>query len=178
MNLKKLSIVIVAVTGMGLSSGNSFAKSEDVNVGIVNFQKALQEVQSGKTAKSNLEKEVTKKRTKVESLQKEVQKMSDTFQKKMSILSEKARTEEGMKIQQKAGELQALQQQSQMELQQKELELTKPIIEGLRGLIPELARKRKLDFVFEASAGVLLYSKSQTDITEELIALYDEKNKK
>ncbi|NCN42279.1 OmpH family outer membrane protein [bacterium] len=177
MKLKNIFLT-VAIASLGFSSTSAFAKSDDVNVGIVNFQKALQDVQNGKTARASLEKEVAKKRGKVESLQKEVQKMNDTFQKKMSVLSEKARTEEGMKIQQKVGELQQLQQQSQMELQQKEVELTKPIIEGLRALIPELSRKRKLDFVFEASAGVLLYSKSQTDITEELIALYDEKNKK
>ena len=175
----KINQKLVLTLGLMLSfAGNAVAKSDALGVGVVNFQRALQEVKKGKTARASLEKEVTKRRTKVEKLQKEVQKLNETFQKKVSILSEKARNEEGMKIQKKMGELQMLQQQSQMELQQKELELTKPIIDGLRALIPELSRKRKLDFVFEGSAGVLLYSKTQTDITEELIALYDDKNKK
>ena len=168
-------IITVAAIALLVSQAQA---AEAVNVGVVNFQRALQEVQSGKSAKGRLEQEVTKKRKKVEDLQKEVQKLNEAFQKKASVLSEKARNEEGMKIQKKVAELQELQQKSAMEIQQREMELTRPIIDGLRALIPELSRKRKLDFVFEASAGVLLYSKTQTDITEELIALYDEKNKK
>lgn len=151
--------------------------AQALNVGVVNIQRALLETKKGKAAKTDLDAQVTKRRGEVEKLQAEAQKMNEAFQKKASVLSEKARNEEGMKIQQKLGELQALQQRSQLEFQQKELEMTRPIIEGLRALIPEVSRKRKMDLVFEASSGVLLYAKTQTDLTEELIALYDEKNK-
>ncbi|MEO5667620.1 MAG: OmpH family outer membrane protein [Bdellovibrionota bacterium] len=150
----------------------------EVAVGTVNFQKALQEVNRGKSAKASLEKEVETRRKDVEKLQGDIQKMNEEFQKKAPVLSEKARVEQGSKIQQKIGQLQEMQQKAQVELQGKEAELTRPIIEGLRALIPELSRKRKLDLVFEASSGILLYSTSQTDITEELIRLYDDKNKK
>jgi len=149
----------------------------EVSVGLVNFQKALQETKRGQSAKASLEKEVDSRRKAVEKLQTEVQKMNEDFQKKAPVLSEKARVEQGSKIQQKLAQLQEMQQKAQMELQGKEAELTRPIIEGLRALIPEVSRKRKLDLVFESSSGVMLYATSQTDITEELIRLYDEKNK-
>jgi outer membrane protein len=161
-----------------IATGSLSVFAAEVSVGTVNFQKALQETGRGKTAKASLEKEVETRRKEVEKLQGEIQKMNEEFQKKAPVLSEKARMEQGSKIQQKLGQMQELQQKAQMELQGKEAELTRPIIEGLRALIPELSRKRKLDLVFEASSGVLLHATSQTDITEELIRLYDEKNKK
>jgi outer membrane protein len=153
------------------------AEASKISVGVVNFQQAIQEVNRGKTAKSNLEKEVETRRKQVEKTQAELQKMNEDFQKKASALNEKARNEQGMKIQEKYAQMQEMQQRFQMELQQKEAELTRPIIEGLRALVPEVSRKRKLDLVFEASSGILLYSTNQTDITEELIRLYDSKNK-
>lgn len=173
MKIWKKAVMMSMVLGFGLAT----LSAEALNVGVVNIQKALIETKKGKSAQASLNAEITKRRGEVEKLQSEVQKMNEAFQKKASVLSDKARNEEGMKIQQKLAELQGLQQQSQVEFQQKELEMTRPIIEGLRKLIPEISRKRKMDLVFEASSGVLLYSKSQTDLTEELIALYDEKNK-
>jgi outer membrane protein len=158
-------------------AGSALSQASTLNVGVVNFQKALQEVKQGQAAKALLEKQVDSKRKEIDKLQKEVQKLNEEFQKKASVLSEKARQEKGMQIQEKIVSLQELQQKSQMELQQKEAELTRPIIEGLRALVPELSRQRKLDLVFEASSGVLLYSTNQTDITEELIRAYNEKNK-
>lgn len=161
-----------------VAAGSSTVIAAEINVGLVNFQKALQETSRGKNAKASLEKEVESRRKEIEKIQTEVQKMNEDFQKKAPVLSEKARVEQSTKIQQRIGQMQELQQKSTAELQQKEGELTRPIIEGLRALIPELSRKRKLDLVFEGSSGVLLYSTNQTDITEELIRLYDEKNKK
>lgn len=170
--------LLKATVAAFIAAGSSSVFAAEVSVGTVNFQKALQEVNRGKSAKAALEKEVDARRKEVEKLQTEVQKLNEDFQKKAAVLSEKARIEQGTKIQQKIGQMQELQQKAQGELQQKEAELTRPIIEGLRALIPELSRKRKLDLVFEGSSGVLLYSTNQTDITEELIRLYDDKNKK
>jgi outer membrane protein len=161
-----------------LVAASSSAIAAEVSVGVVNLQKALQEVARGKSAKASLEKEVETRRKEVEKLQAEFQKMGEEFQKKAAVLSEKARMEQGQKIQAKGQQIQEAQQKAQMELQGKEAELTQPIITGLRALIPELSRKRKLDIVMEGSSGILLYATSQTDITEELIRLYDEKNKK
>jgi len=173
--MKKQMIKLGLLSVLSLSFA---AQAAEISVGVVNFQKAMQEVKQGKTAKAALEKQVEAKRKEIEKLQAEAQKLNEEFQKKAAVLSEKARQEKGMAIQEKIAKLQELQQKSQMELQQKEADLTRPIIEGLRALVSEVSRKRKLDLVFEASSGVMLYSTNQTDITEELIRAYDEKHKK
>jgi outer membrane protein len=154
------------------------AQAAPLKVGVVNFQRALQEVKQGKDAKASLEKEVGAKKKQIEKMQAEIQKLNEEFQKKAAVMSEKARADKGMEIQQKIAVYQETVQKSQMEFQQREAELTRPILERLRGLVPELSRSRELDLVFEAASGVLLYSTNQTDVTEELIRIYDSKNKK
>ncbi len=164
--------------GAILSSGLARAAAEPVKIGTANLQRALQETKKGKAAKTALEKESTAKRAELEKRENELKKMQADLQKKSAVLSEKARMEQASAFQQKVAEFQQMAQMASMELQKKEADLTRPIIEGLRALVPEISRTQKLDIVFEASAGTVLYSKSQTDITEALIALYDEKNKK
>jgi outer membrane protein len=152
------------------------AKAEPVKVGTVDLQKALQEVKRGKTAKSQLEKSYEEKKKKIDADQAAIKKDSEGFQKKAAALSAKARNDEGLKIQERMTKWQQLVQQSQVEIQGKEAELTKPILEGLRTLVPEISRRRKLDLVMESNAGGILYAVDKTDLTEELIKLFDEKN--
>jgi outer membrane protein len=162
-----------------LSNGAPARSAEEpIKIGIANLTRALQESKKGKAAKATLEKESTAKRKELEKREAELKKMQGDLSTKMAVLSEKARMEQQTTFQTKVGEFQQLAQMATMELQKREQDLTRPIIDGLRALVPEVSRTRKLDVVFEASSGTVLYAKSQTDITEELIALYDDKNKK
>ncbi len=176
-NLKKILTSTILAALMMTAPAVRAANDEPIKIGIANLQRALQESKKGKAAKATLEKESTVKRKDLESRETELKKMQEDMVKKAAVLSEKAQMEKQAQFQQLAGEFQQRVQMATMELQKREAELTRPIIEKLRMLVPEISRTRKLDIVFEASAGSVLYSKSQTDITEELIALFDEKNK-
>jgi outer membrane protein len=151
---------------------------EPIKIGIANLQRALTETKKGKTAKTTFEKESNAKGKELEGKKAELQKMQEELMKKSEVLNEKAKAEKQMQFQQKAAEFQQNVQMASMELEKRQAELMRPIIEGLRAIVPEISRKQKLDIVFEANSGAVLYAKSQTDITEELITAFDEKNKK
>ena len=155
-----------------------------VKVGTVDLQKALQESKKGRNAKAALEKEFDEKKKKIEAEQGAVRKMGEEFQKKSAVMSEKARQTKGAEVQQKMAAFQELVQKSQMDIQAREGELTKPIIDGLRNLVPDIAKKKNLEMVFEANSvgpngmtqAPLIYAADRTDLTDDLIKLFDEKN--
>lgn len=149
-----------------------------VKVGTVDLQKALQTVKKGKSAKAALEKEFQEKKKKIDMEQASIRKMSEEFQKKSLVLSEKARNEKGAEIQQKIAAWQELVQKSQQDMQGREAEMTRPILEGLRVLSGDLAKKKSLELMFEANSSGLLYAADKSDVTDELIKAYDEKNPK
>ena len=80
--------------------------------------------------------------------------------------------------------LQKMAEDFQKEFAKKNEEAFRPIVETLRNLVREVARRRNLDMVFEttinnvtvAPGSTLVYAVDQTDITEELVKLYDERN--
>ena len=150
--------------------------SAEVKIGMVDLNRALQETKAGKTAKSGLEKEIQSKQKKVEDKQKDFEKLRSEYQKKSMVLGAEARGEKEAELQQKAMEIQKMMQEYDVAMRQKEASVTKPIIDGLRELLPEISRSRKVDMVVEKNAGVL-YAVDVTDMTEELIREYDKKNK-
>jgi outer membrane protein len=148
----------------------------DVKIGIVDFQMALQETQAGKKAKTDLEKEFNKRKSEIDKKSAAFQKLQEEFQKSTSILTKEVRAKKEMELQQEGMTLQKMAHDSEVVMRQKEAEMTKPIVEGMRAIIPELSRKHSVDLVLEKNSGIL-YAVNQTDLTEELIRQYDEKNK-
>lgn len=167
-----------------LTTGSVCASS--LKVGTVDLQKALQEVKKGKDAKSTLEKEFNERKAKIEAEQSTLKKTQADLEKLASnvTLSQSAKDKKIAEFQKKAAAFQELVQRSQMEMQAREVELTRPIVEGLRGLVSEVAKNKKMDLVFEANSvgptGVasnpLLFAEEKVDLTPDVIKAYDSKN--
>lgn len=172
--MKKISTLKVAVFAFAVGLASQQVRADDA-VGMVNLQRALLESKKGKSAKAALEKEVEEKKKKVEAERATIQKASEEFQKKSAVMSEKARNQKGMELQQKMAGFQELVQKSQADIQGREAELTRPILEGLRAMIPDLAKKHKVAMVFEESSSGLLYTSEKKDLTDDLIKAYDAK---
>jgi len=178
--LKKSSLLAVAL-GVLVSS----ASAADLKVGTVDLQKALTEVKKGKEAKSTLEKEFNEKKKKIEDEQNALKKAQEELEKaaKNVALSQSAREKKVADFQRRAQAFQELVQRSQGEMQQREVELTKPIVDGLRAIVPEVAKKKKMSLVFEGnstgptgvSSNPLLFAEEKTDLTEDVIKAYDAK---
>lgn len=171
----KFSVSLVALSVLALSSPSISAA---VKIGTIDLQKALQNVKKGKSAKAELEKEFQEKKKKIDAEQESIRKMSEEFQKKSLVLSEKARAEKGAQIQQKIGAWQEMVQKAQGEMQAREGDMTRPILEGLKTIGSDIAKKKSLELLFEANSSGLLYAADKTDVTDDVIKAYDEKNPK
>ena len=156
----------------------STAAQAAVKVGTVDLQKALQTVKKGKAAKAELEKEFQEKKKKIDAEQENIRKLSEEFQKKTLVLSEKARAEKGAQIQQKIGAWQELVQKSQAEMSGREADMTRPILEGLKNIGADVAKKKNLEMLFEQNSSGLIFAADKTDVTDDVIKAYDEKNPK
>jgi outer membrane protein len=145
-----------------------------VKVGTVDLEKALQGVKKGKDAKSRLEKKFKDKKVKFDKQKSDFEKNQEEFKKKSVVLSEKAKSEQLLVLQQKFAELQQINQQAQMEMQSEELKETQPILKGLADMMTEVGKEAGVEMVFEAKAG-LLYATDRVDLTDKLIEKFDKK---
>jgi len=166
--------IFVSWIGFCLVLGIASA-SADVKIGTVDMQKALQTVDAGKKARSELEKEFNKKKAELQKEEASIKKMHDEFQKQRSVLSDQASAKKQAEIQQRIMKFQEETGKSQMEIQSKEQQLTEPIVVKLKEILEGLAKSKGYTVVLEKSGNTVLYSPDTDDLTGELISAYNKK---
>jgi len=161
--------------GLGLS-GVCLA-SDDLKIATIDMQKALQTVELGKKAKSQLEKEFNNKKKELQAEEESIKKLTKTFKDQTLVLSDEAKAKKQGELQERIMKFQELTARSQSEIQQKERDLTQPIIVKLRAIISDTAKKKAYSLVLEKNENTVLYSNDKDDITGEVISTFDKQAK-
>jgi outer membrane protein len=139
--------------------------------GYVDFNRALNETEEGKTAKSTLKAEFNERQQKLDIVQNELKKMKEDLDKQRLILSQdalKAKEDEYrnkfMELQQKLGTF-------KQEMAQKEAAMTAGLLEKLKGIVKDLGSKNSYTMILEKSQDVVLYAPTINDLTDEVIKI-------
>lgn len=151
----------------------AMAKDEGFKVGYIDMQKAIQATSTGKTAKAQLEKDFNKRKKELESMQKDLEQMSKDLEKKAAVLSEDVRSEKQAELQKEMLKYQKAMNQSQLEIQKKERDLTLPILKKLQQVIQEIANEKGYSMVLEKSEQSVLWAKKEIDLTDEVVKKYE-----
>jgi outer membrane protein len=172
---RKMSVLL----GLGLliAVPQAQAAAEELKIGIVDMQKALQTVDAGKKAKSQLEKEFNAKKKELQAEEAQIKKLGEEFKKQSLVLSDEARAKKQAELQERFMKFQEMTARAQQEIQAKEQELTAPLVSSLRTIIADLAKKRGLSVVLEKNENTVLFSMEKDEITEEVIQTFNKQNK-
>ena len=165
--MNPMKTITFIVAALALNAG--FSRADDMKVGIVDMQRAIQTSDTGKKAKSQLEEAFNKKKKELQLEEANLKKLQEEFQKKQSALSDSAKKEQQMKLQEKFMKYQELVHRSQTEIQKKEQEMSEPIIRKIREKVNEIAKKKGYQLVLEKNDSVVLFSMDKDDLTEEVM---------
>ena len=165
--------VLVLVLGFSVSA---MAATADMKIAVVDLQKALQSVDTGKNAKSTLEKEFNEKKKALQAEEESIKKMSEDFKKQSLVLSDEAKQRKQNEIQERLVKYRELFGKSQFDIQNRERQLTEPIIGKLKSIVEELGTKQGYTIILEKNENNVLFSQPKDDLTEEVIKSYNKKN--
>ncbi len=171
----KLLLGVLSFSLAGLAS--AAVSAEEIKVGVVDMQKALQTVDTGKKARSDLEKDFNAKKKELTTEEAAIKKMGEEYKKQMLVMNDDARRKKEMEMQDRVMKFQANTARSQAEIQRKEQELTQPIVTKLRTIIGDVAKQKGLAMVLEKNENMVLFSLEKDDLTAEVIAAYNKQAK-
>lgn len=173
--MKSLGIIF----GMMSMSFVSVAKAEEAKItfAVVDMQKSLQTVEAGKKAKAQLEKDFNTKKKMLTDEEGAIRKLTEEFKKQSLVMNEEAKGKKQQEIQERIMKFQESTARSQSEIQQKESELTAPIVKNLRDLIKEVASKKGVTLVLDKNEANVLFSADSLDLTNEIVTAYNAKHK-
>lgn len=148
-----------------------------VKIGVVSLQRALDESAAGKKAVEDMRRIFESKQKTIESRKNDLKQMQQELNSQSSLLSEEAKREKMNLYQQEMKELQRLVQDSNEELKRRESELVGKIARELRDVVKSLGKELGYDLILEYQESGVLYRSAAVDITDQVIARYDEEQK-
>ncbi|MSP60204.1 MAG: OmpH family outer membrane protein [Myxococcales bacterium] len=162
----------LALALAALAAALPLAARADVKIGYVDLQRALEETEEGKKAKTKLKAEFEKKQKELDGRQEELKKMKLDLDKQAPILKPDALQAKQGELQQKLMGLQETYMRLQKDLQEKEAAETGRIFKKMKSVIAQIAQSEGITYVFEANTGIL-YAPPANDFTNELIRKYN-----
>ncbi len=166
--VKILAPIILLVMAFALP-----ASAGGLKIGYADLQKALNRSDAGVNAKevlkaeaAKLEKELNAEQAQIKKLKQEIDKKRKVWKKNTLIAKEKAFNARAKAFQKKFVKYND-------SLNKKKVEKEAEIIKELRAIVKELAKKRGYTYVFEKSAGGILYGPVDADLTDDVIKAFN-----
>ena len=144
-----------------------------VKIAYVDMQRALLEVDEGKTAKATLEKLKSDKQKQLDSEQEGLKKAKADFDTQKAMMKDDIRRQREEELAEKLGRLQMIYATLQKELAGKEAELTKDIFKRMARILEKMGKEQKWTMIFEKTESSVLWAESALDLTNELIRRYN-----
>lgn len=174
-NLARGGIASAVLLGVMLIASPGRAQEEESSasrIGYVDLQSALTQVEEGRRAKAQLERELTRRQQMLEQRQERLKTRQEELESQASVMSEEQRREAEAELQREFMELQQTFMTLQRELDEQEQQLTERIFGRMESILQEIADSEGLDLILERNSGVL-WARPSLDVTAQLVRLYN-----
>jgi outer membrane protein len=176
--MKNASVVLVALALFALPAIVFGQTAQTAKVGFIDLQKVMLESEKGKQAKKVLTDEAEKLKKSLTQKQDELQKLKDALEKQSATITPEARAEKEKQYQAKLKDYQRVAADYQTELQQKDNEAAQKLLNELQDVVKRLGDTEKYTLILERSAAGILFGSPSADLTDRVIAMYNESVKK
>jgi len=164
--MRMLTVLFIVLT-------SGAAAAQEAKIGFVDMERALNETDDGKKAKSKLQGLFKKKQDELDKKQEEFKTAKEELDKQKVMLKPEVQRAREKELQDRFVELQALYVKLQKELTQSEAAATKDIFKRLQTIIGRIAKKEGFTMVLEKSESRILWAQPSLDLTNEVIRSYN-----
>lgn len=158
---------LLAITLMMLGSG--ITQAAETKIGYIDMQKTLNLSEAGLQAKNQLQDKVQGYQKQINAKQEELQKLKNELEKQSMALNEAARAVREKDYQQKLKDFQRFAKDAEEDMQARDGELTRVILETLEKLISDYGSKNGFTLILDAHSAGLLYADQSIDITDAIL---------
>lgn len=159
--MKKSLILLFAA--MLAFSASAFAQ-KTVKLGHINSSDLMQIMPGKDSAQAAFEAEVKILEGELKAMQDELEKKLNDYQERKSQMTELIRSTKEQELNDLNQRITIYQQNAQKKLQEKEAELLQPIIDRAKQAISDVAKENGYTYIFDTSAGAVLYQQDSDDI--------------
>ena len=157
---KTLFLLLVALLAFG---GNAMAQ-KNIKLGHINSNELMQIMPGRDSAQAVLQKEMEDLESTLKSMSSELETRYNDYLAKQDAMSDLIKQTKQRELQDMQARAQEFQKNAEKQLQERQSELLKPIIDRARKAIEEVAKENGYTYVFDSGVGTLLYSPESEDL--------------
>jgi outer membrane protein len=172
-----LGVGVLSIAGLLVGSMGA-AEAAGTRIGYIDLQKVLVRSVAGVAAREQLERERTAMTKDLEARKTEIDKLREELEKKGLVLSADARREKEELLQRKVRDARRVGEDLDKELQRKEQQMVGRIGQEVVGVIERVGKDRGFLLILEKRGASVIYGDPESDITDEIIKLYDQEKAK
>ena len=159
--MKKALIAIVACLFV---FGGSAMGQQKIKLGHINSNDRMQIMPGRDSAQTVLQAEVASLEEQLKSMQAEMEKRYNEYMEKQAGWTELIRNTKQRELQDMSNRIQEFQENAQKNLQQREQDLLKPIIDRAKKAISDVAAEGGYTYILDSGTAAVLYSQDSDDI--------------
>lgn len=168
--MKRMTLSVLGAI-LALSAAGYAAEGR---VAFVNAGSIFEQYSGAREAQQAYEKEMADLNRQVESMENDLRAFADTLEARKYLFSEERLKEKRAELEQKQQAYMRFRQDAEVKAAKRNEELTKPIIEAIEDAAKQIAEKEGFDLVLDASAGIVVYSKPESDLTDRVLQALEE----
>ena len=155
---------LIAIAVCLLAFGGSAMAQKNVKLGHINSTDLMQIMPGRDSAQTVLQAEVAELEETLKSMQAEAEKRYNDYVANQAGWTELIRNTKQREIQDMAARIQEFQENAQKQLQDREAELLKPIVDRAKKAIEDVAKEGGYTYILDASSNTVLYSQDSEDV--------------
>ena len=163
--MKKTLIAIVACL---FAFGGTAMAQKNIKLGHINSNELMQIMPGRDSAQTILQAEVTELEQTLKSMQSEAEQRYNDYVANQSGWTELIRQTKQREIQDMGARIQEFQENAQKQLQQREQDLLKPIIDRAKKAIEDVAREGGYTYILDSGTATVLFSQDSDDIMPQV----------
>lgn len=149
--MKKFKTIFMTIA---LTVGSmTFAQAQDSQVAHIAAQDLIEMMPAYKAAMTELEQLQNTYSASIEDMMKEAQALNQKYQTEASTKTDEENAERARELEQTKNKILEYRQNASQQLQQKEMELLKPVLEKARAAIQKVAREKDYEYVLDSTTG-------------------------
>ncbi len=167
---------IAAALTFAAPVASPIAAAADMKVGVVDLQRALNEVREGELAQARLKGMYDAKLASLKQMEADLQARAAEFEKQSAILSEAARQAKQNELMQQQMVFQQTYMQAEGEMQQELAQMTQTLVTKMKAVAAEIGKERGYTMILDVGGAEgfnVVYHQDGMDLTTELIKRYD-----
>ncbi|MDY6831131.1 MAG: OmpH family outer membrane protein [Thermodesulfobacteriota bacterium] len=147
-----------------------------VKVGVIDTKRVIRDARAARAARADIYEEIREKQAMFSEKQADVMSLSVELRKQQAALDQETYRQKSDDLEKQMKELSRLKEDLESELNEKNVELTRKILQEVWEIVNQYRRDEGYTLIFEADK--VVSADEETDITEAIIQIYDARYEK